>query len=358
MFHYNKKTKILKEGDLMKNTLKQSHFKYLFFAITVLLCAAIISLTVFLPKVKATSNKGTISSNKNTVSTDKTTELSQEQAELAAPQQAISQEKENPVKYRLIYAPQNMRMLVDAMEMPTVRGMDFFGDYAREFVSLFEGEDVYFRVQVNPIVFDEEKQEEGYTKEKGEELKNQRIQYVKDLGAKDMVLIPDIPNNRYVYYASLNAEMIKKIDEKGECAMQLVTAPRVDGYSPKISDHLTFYLEHTSEDESVAVRFYVQWPNGIESEKELFDKLKISDEQIITKEYFENVKETFYGPMLCRYTVIEGTFSKQQIKDIAPYVLGSGGMTHINMGMIFCKPGFMKDVTVIMNVTEDTVLPL
>lgn len=337
----------------MKNAKFKS--KYLYIAIPVLLCAAIISLTVFLPKVKSTSNKGTISSNKDTVSTDKTTELSQEQAELAAPQQAIAQEKENPVKYRLIYAPQNMRRFVNAMVMPTVRGMDFFGDYARKFVSLFEGEDVYFRVRVNPIVFDEEKQEEGYTEEKGEELKNQRIKYVKDLGAKDMV---PHPNNTYLYYASLNAEMIKKIDEQGECAMQLVTAPRVDGYSPKISDHLTFYLEHTSEDESVAVRFYVQWPNGIETEKELFDKLNISDEQIITKEYFENVKETFYGPMLCRYTVIEGTFSKQQIKDIAPYVLGSGGMTHINMGMSFCKPGFMKDVTVIMNVTEDTVLPL
>ena len=339
----------------MKNTTKQSRFKYLFVAIPVLLCAVIVSLTVFLPKVKATSNKNTVSSNKNTVSSDKTTELSQEQAGLAAPQQAISQEKENPVKYRLIYAPQDMRMVIDAMVMPTVRGMDFFGDYAREFVSLFEGEDVYFRVLVNPIVFDEEKQEEGYTEEKDKELRKQRIEYVKELGAKDMV---PHPNNTYPYYASLNAEMIKKIDEKGECAMQLVTAPRVDGYSPKISDHLTFYLEHTSEDESVPVSFHVQWPNGIETEKELFDKLNISDEQIITKEYFEEQKETYYGPMLRRYTVIEGTFSKQQIKDIAPYVLGSGGMTHINMGMIFCKPGFMKDVTVIMNVTEDTVLPL
>lgn len=334
MFHHNKNAKILKEGDFMKNTTKQSRFKYLFVAIPVLLCAVIVSLTVFLPKEKTSVSNDTASS---------------QQTEPAASQQGTAQEEKKAVKYRLIYAPQNMRVLTE--RTLTSRGEDLFNDFSREFISLFEGEDVYFRVTVAPVVFYEEWSQEGYTKEKGEELKNQRIQYVKDLGAKDIVLAP---NTTHAYYASLNAEMIKKIDEQGECAMQLVTAPRLGEYGTKVSDYLTYYLENIKEGDLATIRFSIWCEDGMKNADRILQKANVSDEQLTLKEYREEKGWEVDHVTDDKYTIIEGSFSKEQIILLSEECDLSGiGLKGEDYNL-----DNIKDITIILNVTEDTKLPL
>lgn len=322
----------------MKNTTKQSRFKYLFIAIPVLLCAVIVSLTVFLPKEKAASNKNTVSSNKNIVSTDITTELSQKQTELAAPQQAISQEKGNPVKYRLVYALENQN---DAQTWGTPRKSDnLVNGYLKRIVADYEDQDVYFRVTAVPTAVWEEILGKNFAAEDYAKIYEQRMEYIKELGAMDIV---DMGGNQYCM--TVTAEMINKIGEAGGCYLYIAYLPRISGYSDKIPDALAYTLENMKEEETVTVKFGLQWPNSTKTEKELFDKFKIRDEQIITKEYHEEEQDTYYGPMLRRYTFIEGSFTKQQIKDISPYVEG------------WIKPVGINNITII-DVTQDMELPL
>ena len=308
--------------------------KYLYIAIPVLICAVIVFLTAFIPKENNSSSKA---SDVKTVNLD------------AASSPKDLSEEENPAEYRLIYSPINFAMFTNGM--PTIRGDDLFGNRARKFVSLFEGEDVYFRVWIYPVVFYEETKEEGYTKEKGKELKNQRIQYVKDLGAKDMVLVP---NSTHSYYASLNAEMIKKIDEKGECSMQILTAPRVGEYGTRVSDYLTYYLENIKEGELAKIRFSIWCEDGIKNADRILQKANVSDEQLTLKEYREEKGWEVDHVTDDKYTMIEGSFSKEQIillseeYDLSNIVLKEEDYNLDNI----------EEIIIYLNVTDDTVLPI
>ena len=141
------------------------------------------------------------------------------------------------VKYRLIYAKESNRQPSDLFNIEIKKDDNLVDKYLKKAISQFEGQDnVYFRVKVSPVVFYEEMQEQGYTQEKGEELRKQRIEYVKELGAKDMVLIP---NTAYTYYASLNAEMIEKIEQKGGCILSLAAVSNPDKYPDAVDNIVT-----------------------------------------------------------------------------------------------------------------------
>ena len=138
-------------------------------------------------------------------------------------------------QYRLIYAKEEFNYDQPLNDTP-LKIENLVNDYLKKVLLDFEGQDVYFRVKVSPVVFYEEMQEQGYTEKKGEELRNQRIEYVKELGAKDMVLIPD---TAYTYYASLNAEMIEKIEQKGGCILSLAAISNPDKYPDAVDNIVT-----------------------------------------------------------------------------------------------------------------------
>lgn len=141
----------------------------------------------------------------------------------------------NGVKYRLIYAKESDRQLSDLSNSEIKKGDTIVDDYLKKVVKQFEGQDnVYFRVIVSPAIFLEDKQVADYNDQKGEELKNQRIEYVKNLGVKDMVLISNTPHS---YYATVNAEMINKIVEAGSCYLYLATVPNPNDY-PDVQDNI------------------------------------------------------------------------------------------------------------------------
>lgn len=143
-------------------------------------------------------------------------------------------------QYRLIYAKKESdRQLADLFgnSSQIKKGDNIVSDHLKSVVSQFEDQDnVYFRVKISPVVFYEETKEEDYTKEKGEELKKQRIKYVKEIGARDMV---QVPNTAYTYYASLNAEMIRKIEKKGECILSLAAISNPDKYPEAVDNIIT-----------------------------------------------------------------------------------------------------------------------
>ena len=152
-------------------------------------------------------------------------------------------------QYRLIYAKEALTILNSFSPSSSLseikKGDNLVDKYLKKAVSQFEGQDnVYFRVKVSPVVFYEEMQEQGYTEKKGEELRNQRIQFVKDLGAKDMVLISE---TSYTYYASLNAEMIEKIEQKGGCILSLAAVSNPDKYPDAVDNIITIEVTEGME---------------------------------------------------------------------------------------------------------------
>lgn len=142
-------------------------------------------------------------------------------------------DKEN-VKYRLIYSKEYTTYDRNAALISKTNDNQLVDGYLKKVVSQYKDENVYFRVKVSPVIFLEEKQQEGYSEEKRQELFKQRIEYVKEIGANDMALVP---NTSYSYYASLDVEMINKIEEKRDCFLYLAAVPNPNDY-PDAEDNI------------------------------------------------------------------------------------------------------------------------
>lgn len=199
----------------MKKENGKNKFNVLFIVIPFLLCAVVVSLTIFLPKLKASSNKGDASSNKTSkpVSQTDTKFSSQDTSVTDTSSQPDTTAKK--VMYQLIYADDFIACFEDG-DVPSIND-DLVDGYLEEVVSRFEGQGVYFRVLARPVyVIEEIPSDKDYTPEKRDEIIKQRMEYVKEVGAKDIT-----PSTDYTYNITANAEMIKKIGEKGGCYLYL-----------------------------------------------------------------------------------------------------------------------------------------
>ena len=183
----------------MKN--KNGRLKYLFFIIPLVLCAALVLISFSFPKIKA------LFSDNNS---------------------SYSQQEEDTAKYRLIYAKKYLR----SDRIPEYLTFEQLVDgYLKNTLLRFEGQDVYFRVEISPYIFSGDLNPNAHLSKEREEQKKQIIEYVKELGAKDMVLVPD---TKYSYYATLNAQMINKIAEAGVCTVHLVNLPRAENFTSTV----------------------------------------------------------------------------------------------------------------------------
>lgn len=199
----------------MKKENSKNKFNVLFIVIPVLLCAVVVSLTIFLPKLKASSDNGDASSNKTSkpVSQTDTNSSSQNTSVTDTPSHPDTTEKN--VIYQLIYADDFISCFEDG-QIPSIKD-DLIDGYLKEILSRFEGQDVYFRVWARPVgVIEEISNYNDYTPEKRDEIIKQRMEYIKEVGAMDIATSLD-----YTYNITVNAEMIKKIGEKGGCYLYL-----------------------------------------------------------------------------------------------------------------------------------------
>ena len=206
---------------------KNGRLKYLFITIPVLLCAVIISLTVLLPKGKASSDNDDTSSNKTSkpISQTDTGSLSQTSSVTDTSSQPDTTVKK--VMYQLIYADDFISCLEDG-DVPSIKD-NLVDGYLEEIVSRFEGQDVYFRVLARPVLVLEDGE---FTPEKRDMIFKQRFEYIKEIGAMDMV------SDDFTCDITVNAEMIKKIGEAGGCYL----------YLAKISPEFRYRLKIKNDD--------------------------------------------------------------------------------------------------------------
>ena len=290
---------------------KNNRIKCLYFIIPLILCLAFI--LPFLPKAK------TLFQDNNS---------------------SYSKKEEDTAKYRLIYS--KTYLVSDRTEYLSKEQL--IDGYLKDTLLRFEGQDVYFRVEISPYIFSGDLDPNAQLSKEFDEQKKQIIEYVKELGAKDMVLVPD---TKYSYYATLNAQMINKIGEAGVCTVHLVNLPRADGYNDKIDDVLVYSLENMKNDQTVDVKFRAEYRYGSGALEKTFAKVNVIEQQITAKEYFNWQTEDYYdGIVTIERAHIEASLTKQQILSLVEEeIIGNFSLVE-------------EDYIAIINVTEDMELPL
>lgn len=145
------------------------------------------------------------------------------------------------VIYRLVYALKNKD---DAQNHGTPsKNENLVNGYLKSVVSQFEGQDnVYFRVIALPIPVKEEFPPEGLTPEEHNNIIKQRMEYIKGIGAIDIV-----KNDNSTYYLTVKAEMINKIGEAGGCYLYLATISNPDKYPDAVDNIITIEVTEGME---------------------------------------------------------------------------------------------------------------
>ena len=244
------------------------------------------------------------------------------------------------VKYSLLYAKE-FSSYDENLGVPSIKD-DLVDGYLKKVVAKFQGQDVYFRVMAMPMAVKEEIFDANYTSEKGKEIVKSRMEYIKEIGAMNIIE----GNNYFTFYITVNAEMIEKIGKAGGCRLYLASLPRPDGYDAKIPDFVAYSLENIKSDEKLTIKVDIRCPKGAESVSQLFAELNVSDEQI---------SDIYYGADFANFT---GSFTKEQILSLA----ANKNVTWIdNVITIYYGTGkdsaISEDNIEIIKVTEDTKIP-
>lgn len=92
------------------------------------------------------------------------------------------------------------------------------------------------------------------------EILSKRYEYAVSINAENIIDIKessDIPSYTIsgvqAYFMDLTKEMIDSMAAQGGYAFRLAPPARIDGYSPKLSDYITYLLDGISEEESIHV---------------------------------------------------------------------------------------------------------
>lgn len=241
--------------------------------------------------------------NENNSSGNNTSSEQSEIAEIGSPAQVVA------VKYRVACFLLNFERLGDPKHPK--KGEDLVGKYLRDYIADYRDDELYFWIKIEPVIFNEEVNE--YTSEQKKEILKQRIDYVKSLGALDLVQIPTEPD---AYYASLTAEMINKIDKKGDCYLSIGMLPRAEGYDKKIGNKLVYALETAKDSHTINVSFYLKCPNGEKDIDDFCARHKIDRDKITIEDPIFLVDETYDAKDKINDKYIIGTFTKEQILSI------------------------------------------
>ena len=250
-----------------------------------------------------TSSGSSQNFNKNNSSDNNT---SSEQSEVV---ETVPNVQETATKYRVACFFLNFERLGDPKHPK--KGEDLVGKYLRDYIADYRDDELYFWIKIEPVIFNEEVNE--YTSEQKKEILKQRIDYVKSLGALDLVQIPTEPD---AYYASLTAEMINKIDKKGDCYLSIGMLPRAEGYDKKIDNELVYSLETAKDIDTINVSFYLKCPNGEKDIDDFCARHKIDRDKITIEKPVFLVDESYDAKDRMNDRYIIGTFTKKQILSI------------------------------------------